>query len=346
MVYEGVVLEINKRNIVVLTSNGDYLTIKYKKGSYDGQNIYFTEEDIYKENKYSRFSAIAALILLILIPTFIFMSLPTNVQPAYAAVMSVDVNPSIELFIDKEERVIDIISLNDDANYLIKSEWIGESYSKVLVNYLELIEEKGYFEDNGVVLFSCIVLDEAIDQDKLRVSSERAIVTVEKEISYAYIEADKETLGKAKEENLSAGKYKLYHEIQQIHPEITQEELKGKRLAELIVETKGIYLNREEDKKDNNKNKDTLKEDNQKNKNQETVKPKNKYKGKEQRDTRADKDIDSDDSKDNDREKKKDGIKEYKDENKEKNKESEKGGKNKENSNNRDKNWDWKDEFQ
>ncbi len=264
MVHEGVILEIKKNFFIVMDQQGDFIKLKYKEGSYEGQKILYNTEDIYKETKYKKISAYAAVLILVLLPAFIFMSLnPVNA----AAVISVDINPSMEFMIDKNEKVIDIRSLDEEAGALINEKWIGMPYPETLLMYLNEAEAQGYIVNDSIVLVSCTFLNDDLDSAEIQNHTEDTMKQVNTDFSYVYHEENREDLKKAQKENLSAGKYKLYEEIQKVHPEIPTEELKNKNLKELRelmddTEHFKIKQNEKDKNKDKDKDKDASPSDN------------------------------------------------------------------------------------
>jgi len=308
MVNEGVVLEINKGYIIVLGKDGDYIKLKYKSGSYEGQRIYFTSEDILKEKIYKRLSVVAACILIILIPAFIFMSMPANIDNVYAAaVVSVDINPSIEFLIDNNGLVMDMNIVSEDAKELVDMGWRGNPYSEVLEKYLKAAEEKGYIKENDVVVFACTVIDDNIDAKKIEQETEEAISKIEKKVSYTYSEANKETLEKAREKKLSLGKYELYQEIMEHNPEFDIRKLEKEDIKNIIKETRNTVRQNSKEEKSNDKNKEREAEKNkddkdkteEKNKNRDQIKPVGNDKS-DNKDKNDNKDMkDSKDNKDN-----------------------------------------------
>lgn len=259
MMHEGVILEIKKHYLIVLSQEGDYVKLKYKKGSYEGQRIYYTGEDIFQRSKYKRVYVAAALILLVVLPTFAFISLPSNVDTVYAAaVIDVDINPSMALMIDGQGVLIDIDPLNEDAKHFIRSDWIGKLYSQVITDLLKEADKAGYLKEDSIVMISCTVLDDQISSEGIESDTEEAILNYEKELSYTYLLAGEQQLEEARKEELSVGKYKLYQEIRKIHPDIDPQELQGKALSDLIHETKNIKIyKKEKEQKQKNSQKET-----------------------------------------------------------------------------------------
>lgn len=240
MLSKGIVLEVEREKITVLTNDQDYVHLKYKKGIEVGQMIYYTNADIYRKRTYKTwYSAVAALLLVLLIPSlFYFTPVFDSKSYAAAAIVSVDINPSIEFEIDKARKVIHVIALNKDAEPLIKKVWISEPYNKVLAEYLNNVKKQGYLAENSTVLISCSVLDTAVKEQEIKDITQDTINETAPKISISYVSGDKEIVHKAKKEKISIGKYKLYQEICANDPTITIKELEKKSIKELVHHVK------------------------------------------------------------------------------------------------------------
>lgn len=91
--------------------------------------------------------AFASCLMLLLSGVFAY-----NVYFTPAAYVDVDVNPSIELTLNRFDRVIDARAYNDDGQYIISGVSIKHSgYDDALVALMEAMTEQGYFQDGGLV---------------------------------------------------------------------------------------------------------------------------------------------------------------------------------------------------
>ncbi len=104
------VLKIKKEYAIVMTQESDLIRIQYKQGMEIGQKIYFMEEDIVRSQskkgfnkKQARWVTSIAAMLIIVVMTSLYV--PQLMNPVYA-VVSVDVNPSVQLKIDKHLNVV------------------------------------------------------------------------------------------------------------------------------------------------------------------------------------------------------------------------------------------------
>ncbi len=228
MLKKGMVIKLKNKYAIVATDDSEFLRIKNKPGMHVGQKLYFEEEDCIKvtrpvqtmqTRRNHRLSgsmvALAACIMLI-----VMLVKPFGVGsiPAYA-VVTLDINPSFELTIDENYKVLAIRGVNQDSINIVDEGLRGMSLDNAIREMILDVEAAGVkITDKSGILVSTVVLDQ--------VSDKRAYKKVEKEIiegldeafeavpaleeaKVVFIEATEKELEKASDENLSVGKYKL-----------------------------------------------------------------------------------------------------------------------------------------
>jgi hypothetical protein len=212
----GIVLAINNEFVTLLTPEGEFLKARKDKSSYEiGTEIAFTP---YSGNKQKRSSFLqfsiwkasvagAAAVLLL-----IFTILPAFLNDKVSAYMTIDINPSIEIGLDDDLRVVELNGLNSDGKKVIKQvhDWEHQKINDVTTKIIELSKKLGYMEkDDKEILFSTTILDK---NDKLGQSLENKIneITMENEDiseSVKIIEATEKQRKQAQKEGISTGKY-------------------------------------------------------------------------------------------------------------------------------------------
>lgn len=134
MVYKGVVLKIKNAYAIVLTDSNDYLKITKKGDLFVGQRIMFNAEDIFVRHtnitgrSYKMKKGMIGIVACLAVVLLIGLALPNNTlfnglsnRDAYAAVI-VDINPSIKLMVDENDKVVNIKAMNDEAKDLLNKE--------------------------------------------------------------------------------------------------------------------------------------------------------------------------------------------------------------------------------
>ncbi len=250
-------MEVKKKKAIVLTPDGQFLEHQYYGEPPEiGEEI---ELRLQSKWDYWGFVRIAALFVIIVIP---FLALQPLFTPDIFAYVTVDINPSIELAIDKNEKVISVTPLNDEGKELITKinlkntpltkaiELITEtaiqekyiatdrentvfiSYSQVSQNKkITQAEEKGADpEDEANSLIKKAQLEEKVQE---------VVNRNQQQASVEFVQVSFELRNQAKELGLSSGKFALVLEAQDIGLEINIDSLKEKGIVHAIKEAGG-----------------------------------------------------------------------------------------------------------
>ncbi|MCA1059412.1 anti-sigma factor domain-containing protein [Rossellomorea aquimaris] len=169
---QGIIMEIKRDILIMMTPEGEFL-----KGRKQPDQQYSIGEEIpffplHKESsdskpvlKWNWKISTSLLTVLVLIIAVLSSAMIQN-NRAYAYV-SVDINPSMELTLNKGQEVIEIKPFNDDAKVLIKElpHWENEDVGKVTKEILLLSERLGYLKNKQDVLITSSFLDDT-DRNK------------------------------------------------------------------------------------------------------------------------------------------------------------------------------------
>ncbi|XXM73290.1 anti-sigma-I factor RsgI family protein [Lysinibacillus sphaericus] len=158
-------MEIRRDVLIMMTPDGQFVNgKKVPDGHYAiGEEITFLPVKEHRRFNpgYKWKSASALLTAAILIITLFSASFIQS-NKAYAYV-SVDINPSLELSLNKENQVIDITPYNEDARILIENleNWKKEDVSDVTGEILRLSEKLGYLKNDQNVWITSTMTDSA-----------------------------------------------------------------------------------------------------------------------------------------------------------------------------------------
>ena len=172
--------------------------------------------------------ALATLILFLVISNLdsIGTSKSTNIigittprnNLAYALV-SVDINPSFELYVDKDDKVIEINPINDDAKTLDTESLINFEVQDAIEELIKQAQNLGYINitdtNQDTVIISTI--NYGIDGEKLVKNIQvklKSSLDINRNIKSYIIQATDDDREKAKEENISLGIFMLNGIIQ------------------------------------------------------------------------------------------------------------------------------------
>ncbi|MGD6857521.1 anti-sigma-I factor RsgI family protein [Bacillus infantis] len=218
---KGVILEIEGRFMTMLTPEGEFLRALNTEGHHQiGEEIYFYPvENAEKDEKglFSRLAARKKLIAAAALACLLVLSLvlPFNNSSEVYAYMTIDVNPSIELGVDKELSVVELQSYNQEGRKLLSlmEDWKGKSAGYVTRKILSLAQQQGYLREHEEMIIASVLKKEvskdSTESKKLNSQVESIKETAEAEnLEVKVVEATEGEREKAKEKGLTAGKFK------------------------------------------------------------------------------------------------------------------------------------------
>ena len=144
--------------------------------------------------------------------------------------ISIDINPSLELGVNRFDRVVSTRGYNEDGQEL------AESLDLHYLNYIEAVSRILASEKVSALLAGDEVLSVGVigsdDARCAKMLSELESCTTEAENTYCY-HADEEWAASAHEAGLSCGKYQAFLELQTLDPTITPEEVEDLTMREI-----------------------------------------------------------------------------------------------------------------
>ncbi len=222
---KGIVMKIKENYAIVLTQDNEFTRIKLKNKLAVGQKIIFTSDDILaKQNRWAdikimpRLAAAVAVFLLIAGGIIGYNNLLTDrgtqgILHNVVAFVTVDINPSIQISVDADNKTIAVESLNEDGSNLSLAKLIGLDIDEAIEVFVASARKAGFLDvkdlTDDFVLITTIPLKEdakaeagAIEakiKDKISESTELQNVNV------AMIEATVAELAEAQQHSVPAG---------------------------------------------------------------------------------------------------------------------------------------------
>jgi hypothetical protein len=206
---KGMIMEVNRTYAIALNDEGLMDKIKSKQNMEVGQKIFYFEDDIVKTTKskvhrYNKFiksfGSIAALFLLV----FTFFN-TMKYEQAYA-VVSLDINPSIQIEADSNQQIIKVEGVNTDGKNIDFSDIKEVSLDDGIQKIKEKLIEKNYLDTNKEVLVG-FAFTENGDNSAYEDNLKDAIQSTFKTEKVTYVKGDKEAVDEAKTQGISLGRY-------------------------------------------------------------------------------------------------------------------------------------------
>lgn len=206
---KGIIMEIKRDYAIALNDSGVMEKILSKKDMRVGQKIFYFEEDIVTTTNRTnmnnifikRFGTIAAIFLLV----FTFFQGITY-ENAYA-VVSLDINPSIQIEVSSKKNIVSIEGMNDDGKEIDFSNVIGSNINHGIEEIKKILIEKNYLDNNKEVLVAFALVKEK-DDEQYEESVKGAIQEAFKTENVTYVKvANKDAIAEAKTKGVSLGRY-------------------------------------------------------------------------------------------------------------------------------------------
>ena len=176
-----------------------------------------------KRHRYPAYAAVCACLLLVLLGGRWLYFTPT-------AAISIDINPSLELSVNRFDRVIGVTGFNEDGQAL--SGALDVKYK----NYAQAIEQILHHDSVTALLSVGEVMSITVVGQDGRQSAELLsgveACAADQNNTYCYL-AQPEEAAAAHEAGLSCGKYRAFLELQLLDPDITPEAVQGMTMREI-----------------------------------------------------------------------------------------------------------------
>lgn len=252
---KGIVMQISNGQAVVMTKECQFQKIPFLEGMRVGQEVEFPAEDVLtplttKKGKQAwyakpwRKTGLVAASVLLAVGLWGGQSFVTG-TPAYAYV-TVDINPSVELSIDKKQQVLSAMALNDEAKDVLNGLKLkGLGVKEAVETLAQTAQEKGFFQEKTEVI---VTASAAVDEEKLKQSSvdlvkleddlvsKLKMVAVEQNpgVEVEGILVSKDVREAAKQAGVSPGKYAFYLNATSNGIDVDLEELKNNPIHKVV----------------------------------------------------------------------------------------------------------------
>ncbi len=252
---KAVVLEKHKNSITVLTGDGAFQTLKYKGDAEVGEEI---QLPVQSRATFWRIGAsVAAVVLLALMGIFGWNAW----QPRTAvAMISLDINPSLQLTVDQKGEVLELESLNSEAEQLVTGLSLkGKSWGEALNEIIQKSVALNYLseEENWVVVgYSSAAPDQkepsakssTINTEAITQQVQQAVHEQGLKPTVAVYELTSEQKKQAEETGLTLGEYALADTAQKAGIKVEPKDLKAKEERARLLETPEIQEQMRKDK--------------------------------------------------------------------------------------------------
>ena len=216
---KGIIMEMDDEFLTLLTPEGEFLHTRKQSQQYAiGEEIhFFPMERVNTKNTFNPLKNIfkfkpvwALLVVFVIMLGSLFPMYQNNKAYAY---MSIDVNPSIELGINKKMQVVEITGFNKEGKQIVSHlrDWKKKNVSKLAEAIIAEMDKEGYLNTTEQVIISTVRTKEPEDkvEKELKKNIEEIKVSVDKQkMETVVLNATVEERKEAIKHGSTTGKYK------------------------------------------------------------------------------------------------------------------------------------------
>lgn len=217
----GIIIEITGKEAVIMKNGGDFVSLPAKEGWKKGDIV-----PVKTKQRSRRFLTAAAAIAACL--CFVVTGGGYHYYYAQAALISVDVNPSIELTVNRLDRVTSSSALNEDGEALLSGiRLTGMECGEAVKELLQSESGEPYLSGNKNVVVTVYSANEARQSrllEEIRETADTTVTTLRPDGNTEYRVVTSEEVEAAHSCGVTAGKYIYLQKLEEAAPEtdITQ----------------------------------------------------------------------------------------------------------------------------
>ncbi len=222
---KGIVIEIKGRQATVMVSGGSFLSVRAEAGWKKGDVVSVPKKAAGKTKTWRTLGSVAACLVL-LVPLSL---LGGRLYFTPEALVSLDVNPSIELSVNRFDRIIGVRAYNKDGEAILRQSDLRNQKVQDAVRTLVTQELDSYLKTSPYLTFSVETDDQSYEDQLMEVlrTAVSKVSDLDPELSdlgVDYYAVDDATVESAHSHHITAGKYVTLMQLQEYMPEMRIEQ--------------------------------------------------------------------------------------------------------------------------
>lgn len=236
MANKGIVVKVKDSHCIILSGDGAYEKIPLSR---------VKNPRVGAETEYSPLNWVNRLKPLLMVACLLVFVLGLNMfrlaqQQMAEAYVSLDINPSVELAVDRNVKVVEVNALNDDAKKLISDmDLEGKNLYAALRQIVNEAAVEGYIKSNqkNYVLSTVTAGSDSqnlINYDNIAVNLQESVSEKDLDVEFVILAADMKVRNDARNKGLSTGKMMIYQNSLDSGEQLTVEQVKENSLTKLV----------------------------------------------------------------------------------------------------------------
>ena len=253
----AIILEIKDKIAVVMVNGGQFINVKARPEWQKGDVITLQEKTRNVKALYTVAACLAVVFLASLGGYKLYFT--------EASIISMDINPSLELSINCFDKVISSTSYNKDASKLLAEEDVkGLSYMQAIDALLKSETSQPYLEKNKYLELAVYSKHNTSMAKKVN-SKVQSVTKTYPNVQVSCHRADKKTVTSAHRNHMSLSKYLTFLDLQKVAPELKASDYTHCQIGEMKNQIKkhhqkNKHQNKGHSKQDKNHQKNSASE--------------------------------------------------------------------------------------
>lgn len=234
---KGLILEIQNSNAVILKTNGEVVRLPAKDGWEAGSIVTLPARIL----PFGRIAAAACILAVVLLSLW---TASASLSPV--CLVSLDVNPSLEITVNRYGKVLSVISYNMEGDSLLQENDLLHKPLTVAVESMLNDGLKPYLTTSPYLAYSVQSSDNSLEEELLEQLRQVTNVflehsKLETDVSVDYYKASEEEVISAHHNNMTAGKYMTLLELQELYPQMQMEDYSHCSIGEIHDEINNCH---------------------------------------------------------------------------------------------------------
>lgn len=231
----GLVTSVRESHCIVVTPDGSYEKIPLPSREVQvGEEIEYNRVRIPTELK----PVLMAASFLLVFMSFLLMY-QANLNQV-AAYVTLDINPSLEIAVDRNLTVIDVLCLNEDAARMVKpGDFKGKSLNEVISGVIDKAVEQNYIKpgEENLIVSTVSNVDEGaetINQEDICGILEESAASRGRRVQVKVYTTSDQIHKEARSAGISAGKYVIYEELKKNGKPVRIDDVKKNSVKKMV----------------------------------------------------------------------------------------------------------------
>lgn len=250
----GIVFKIDGQKSIILKSDGTFISAK-KGTDWKVGDIVSIPQKSKKPTRTFVLRVCAACFAVFLLGGF-------GLKQIYAspvALISVDVNPSVELIVNRFDQVISSSALNGEGEQILSEAQLKNTkYQDAILKILKAEKTKGYLKTNSNVVLTVYSSDASTESallSQVQEITDSEVSQYAKQVTTECHAVNKTTVNGAHNHGVTAGKYLYMQELQNLEPETDLSQYTHHSIDDIKSEIDNCKKNHGANKKGHGQNK-------------------------------------------------------------------------------------------